>query len=134
MRDTILHEMIHYWLWHGSRPYGHTVEFHAKLKATGAKRFNPVPKLRPIKHHYRCRGCGGVVPARRRLEDVACAACCKRFNGGEYSRNYRLELVANPCNSDGDEVSGEGFLLPFDKVVEKLQSIRELLKNATIRR
>ena len=149
VRDTVLHEMIHYWLWHQGLPYGHTAEFHAKMKITGAKRFNPVPKIRPIKHHYQCRECKNIVPARRRLADVACSRCCNQFNGGVFSREYRLELIANPaqtgasgfpaaCESDGDEDtdldSDEGFVLPIDKVMDKLYSIREILKNARIRR
>ena len=52
IRDTVLHEMIHYYLWHQGRPCGHTEEFHAIMKKVGAKRWNPVPKDRPIKHWY----------------------------------------------------------------------------------
>lgn len=93
VRDTILHEMIHYWLWVRGRPYGHTREFHLKMRATGAKRYNPVPKLRSAKHHYRCPSCARVFPAKRRLGPVACAACCKTWNRGKFDRRFRLELL-----------------------------------------
>mgnify|MGYP003394087024 CR=1 FL=1 len=142
VRDTMLHEMIHYWLWHKKRPYGHTAEFRQIMRRTGAKRYNPVPKLRPVKHHYQCPECSVVVPARRRLEDVACAACCKKFNGGAYSRRYRLRLqetkspvMAKAANDPrpGEAVDESLLILPFDKVMDTLRALRETIRGAKIR-
>ena len=38
VRETIAHEMIHYWLWVRRRPYGHTEEFYEKMQLMGARR------------------------------------------------------------------------------------------------
>src|SRR4051794_27291054 len=35
IRDTLAHEMIHYWLWVRHRPYGHTAEFLIKMRVMG---------------------------------------------------------------------------------------------------
>jgi predicted SprT family Zn-dependent metalloprotease len=93
IRDTLGHEMIHYWLWVRSRPYGHTDEFHAKMKAMGVSRYNSVPRLRPPKHLYRCPGCARTFPARRKLGVLACAYCCKEFAGGKYDARFRLAKI-----------------------------------------
>lgn len=96
IRDTLLHEMVHYFLWHKRRPYGHTAEFHTILKRVGAQRYNPVPRLSPVKHWYECPQCRTKYPARRKLQDSACAACCKRYNQGHYSARYLLRISSPP--------------------------------------
>ena len=96
IRDTMLHEMVHYVLWHRQRPYGHTPEFRRILKNVGARRYNPVPKTRPYKHWYQCLGCKKLVPARRKIAQSACSACCKKYSGGKYSEKFRLVPAAAP--------------------------------------
>ncbi len=91
--DTMLHEMIHLQLWHEGKPFGHTDEFHRIMKRVGAKRFNPVPKIRPYKHWYECPGCRVRVPARRRIDNSACMSCCKKHSHGQYDSRFRLLLV-----------------------------------------
>lgn len=93
VRDTVLHEMIHYFLWHQKRPHGHTAEFHEIMKKVGAKRYNTVPKLRPVKYLYECPRCLKRMPARRRLGVSACAECCEKFNRGKYHDQFRLRMV-----------------------------------------
>jgi predicted SprT family Zn-dependent metalloprotease len=93
VRDTVLHEMIHYYLWHVKRPHGHTAEFHQIMRRVGAKRYNPVPKERAPKHWYECPCCRKRMPAKRKLGISACAACCKRHNGGQYSERFRLRRL-----------------------------------------
>ena len=93
VRDTVLHEMIHYVLWFRRRPYGHTPEFHQILKRVGAKRFNPVPKVRPVKHWYECPSCRLQIPARRKMGSSACLRCCEKYNRGEFSGKFRLRLL-----------------------------------------
>ncbi|NBU20850.1 M48 family peptidase [bacterium] len=90
--DTLGHEMIHYWLWVRRRPYGHTSEFLAKMKAMGVSRYNSVPKVRPYKYIYHCQQCLKDFPARRKLGPLACAECCKLYNQGKYDIKYRLVL------------------------------------------
>ena len=92
VRDTVAHEMIHYWLWCHRRPYGHTAEFLQKMRAMGVSRYNPVPKRRPYRYLYVCPMCSREFPARRRLGALACADCCKRHSGGRYDMRFRLRL------------------------------------------
>lgn len=94
IRDTLAHEMIHLWLWVRRRPYGHTAEFLAKMRAMGTTRYNPVPKLRGPKYVYRCPSCEKDFPARRKLGVLACLDCCKREAGGKYDRRFKLVMVA----------------------------------------
>lgn len=94
IRDTVAHEMIHYWLWVRRKPYGHTPEFTQKMKAMGVSRYNTVPRLRPPKYTYRCPSCGGAFPARKRLGNLACMKCCKEHAGGKFDARFKLQLEA----------------------------------------
>jgi predicted SprT family Zn-dependent metalloprotease len=93
IRDTLAHELVHYWLWVRRRPYGHTAEFKVKLKEVGATRYNPVPQVRPPKYLYTCPSCEKEFSARRRLKGLACRACCKTHAGGKFDERFRLVLT-----------------------------------------
>ena len=95
IRDTLGHEMIHYWLWELGKPYGHTAEFHAKMQEIGVSRYNSVPKHRPFKHCYVCSSCDQKIWVRKKLQGAACAACCNRLANGKYHPDFRLQLVSN---------------------------------------
>jgi len=95
VRDTLAHEMIHYWLWVLKKPHGHSSEFWDKMVVMGCSRYNPVPRLRPFRYVYRCPACDGRFPARRKLGVLACAKCCSVHNGGRYDARYRLFLTAD---------------------------------------
>lgn len=97
IRDTLAHEMVHYWLWWNQKPYGHTAEFMRHLKRVGGPRYNPVPKRRPPRYLYQCPGCQKEYPARRKLSRVlACAACCRAFSGGKFDPRFHLKWVKLP--------------------------------------
>jgi predicted SprT family Zn-dependent metalloprotease len=104
IRDTLGHELIHYWLWVRRRPYGHTDEFYAKMRQMGVSRYNSVPRTRPYKWLYECHHCLEKFPARRRLaRALACAKCCKKHAEGRYDIRYQLVLVgpyAVPATSE----------------------------------
>lgn len=93
--DTLGHEMIHYWLWSRRKRYGHGSEFVEKMREMGVSRYNPVPRRRPYNHVYRCPSCGKDFPARRKLGNLACLSCCRRFSGGRYDRQFRLYLLSS---------------------------------------
>ncbi len=93
VRDTLAHEMIHYWLWVRRRPYGHTGEFLAKMRSMGVSRYNPVPRVRPPKYLYACPVCSKEYPARRRLGQLACGTCCQKHNRGKYDPKFRLQEI-----------------------------------------
>lgn len=92
IRDTIAHEMIHYWLWVRGRPYGHTEEFMAKMRLMGVSRYNPVPRLRPYRYVYACVACDKEFLARRKLGLLACTACCQAHAGGKFDSRFKLFL------------------------------------------
>ena len=104
IRDTLGHEMIHYWLFIRNRPYGHTPEFHRKMEEIGVSRYNPVPKHRPFKHCYECRTCSQRIFVRKRLRLAACASCCNEHSGGKFDARFKLRLLA----------SGEALLTRID--------------------
>ncbi|MBC7397374.1 MAG: SprT-like domain-containing protein [Bdellovibrionales bacterium] len=98
IRDTLGHEMIHYWLWQNQKPYGHTAEFREKMEAIGVSRYNTVPQHRPFKHCYTCKSCDQKIFVRKRLQAAACADCCNRFAKGKYHVEYKLRLLASGDN------------------------------------
>ncbi|NDD91399.1 M48 family peptidase [bacterium] len=93
VRETIAHEMIHYWLWTRRRPYGHTEEFYAKMHLIGARRYNPVPRKRPYKYLYQCLSCLRIFKARKKLGTLACATCCRSHSQGKYDARFKLVLA-----------------------------------------
>lgn len=94
IRDTLAHEMIHYWLWVRRKPYGHTAEFMVKMRAMGTLRYNPVPRRRPYKYKYKCPACHKEFPSRRKLSKLACKRCCIEHAGGRYDSRFTLQLMA----------------------------------------
>ncbi|MBC7693025.1 MAG: SprT family zinc-dependent metalloprotease [Methylotenera sp.] len=93
IRDTLAHEMIHYWLWVRRKPYGHTPEFWSKMTFMGVSRYNTVPRTRPYRYVYRCEHCCSEFFARRKLGPLACAKCCKLHSGGKYDIRFKLLLA-----------------------------------------
>ncbi len=94
IRDTIGHEMIHFWLWERRMPYGHTPEFHRKMEEIGVSRYNSVPRHRPFKYCYACPSCDQKILTRKRIRKAACAKCCNAHNDGEFHSRFQLKLVA----------------------------------------
>lgn len=92
VKDTLAHEMIHYWLWVRKRPYGHTAEFCTKMKLMGVSRYNSVPRTRPYRYLYKCGHCLLEFFARKKLGTLACAKCCKAHAGGRYDPRFKLFL------------------------------------------
>ncbi len=88
IRDTLGHELVHYWLDFMGRPCGHTPEFRTKLNACG---FNRYSRLRPIqaKYLYLCPGCE-IKYFRRRRGTWSCGPC----SGPRYNPHYQLILTA----------------------------------------
>ncbi len=92
VKDTIAHEMIHYWLWVRRRPFGHTPEFHSKMREMGVSRYNPVPRARPHRYVYQCVSCLKEYLARRKLGPLACAECCRKHAQSQYDARFKLVL------------------------------------------
>lgn len=134
IRDTLLHEMVHYILWHRQRPHGHTPEFHQILKRVGARRYNPVPKLRAAKHWYHCPGCRIVIPARRKITNSACAPCCKKYNGGHYAERFRLIPGSAPENTAAKEekraAPAPAKAMAPSEIVRRLEDLKRMILRA----
>ncbi len=81
LRNTILHEMIHLWLYEQNLPSGHTPLFRQKLAEVGLdNRINalPVPP-RPYKYAYSCPTCQREIFTRRQINS-SCGHCDKVYN------------------------------------------------------
>ncbi|MEK6704453.1 MAG: SprT-like domain-containing protein [Bdellovibrionota bacterium] len=107
LRDTMAHEMIHYWLWVRRRSYGHSPDFYVKLKEIGASRYNPVPRGRPYKYVYVCSACGKEFFTKKTLGSLACATCCKRHSGGKYDGRFKLYFSRNLSLDEGRGLLGK---------------------------
>ena len=89
LRNTILHEMIHLWLYEQKLPSGHTPRFRAKLAEvglTGRVTALPIPP-RPYKYIYGCPGCQREISTRRKINS-SCGRCDKVYNP-----RYKFKLL-----------------------------------------
>jgi SprT protein len=74
------------------------------LGIAGEKRCHTLPF--PAKRHtprfiYRCPNCRRDFPRVRKLKrTVACLACCRTHNRGEFDVRFRLKLVTNSSHSE----------------------------------
>ncbi len=103
IRDTIGHEMIHYWLWYQKKPHGHTPEFYEKMRELGVPRFNSVPKNSVNRVWYECLGCRSRVSTLRRYSHkVACTECCQTHSKGEFDARFELVEVLGERAVEGE--------------------------------
>ena len=96
VRDTLLHEIAHALV--GPRQ-GHNSVWREKVLEIGGEpnaHFReeeielPQAKLLAI-----CPHCQKTFPTFRKRKNVACRACCLKFNGGKFSKKFLLEFRAN---------------------------------------
>ena len=93
LRLILAHEMIHLWLHVRGLPCGHTAQFRAKARQIGQPKTRhgialPAPRSGWV---YACAHCHAQIARRRRMSRVgACAACCKRYNGGKFDARFVL--------------------------------------------
>jgi SprT protein len=53
-------------------------------------------KVYPARFVYRCPNCRQEFPRVRRIRRaIACLACCRKHNGGDFDPRFRLKLVSN---------------------------------------
>lgn len=101
VRDTLAHEMIHYWLWVKRRPYGHTSEFYKKMNEMGVSRYNQVPKKDPPKYRYSCLHCNEQFLRVRKIKrKAACLKCCHAYNQGKYDERFLIVIQEEFRNSN----------------------------------
>ncbi len=95
LRDTLLHEMIHAWLFATRGDRGHSAAFKKKMRELGlssiyhdmgaAREFS----LDSKRYVLRCEHCSAEILRRRRPPSlVACARCSR----GRYDQRYQLKV------------------------------------------
>ncbi|MDQ2663411.1 MAG: SprT-like domain-containing protein [Candidatus Eremiobacteraeota bacterium] len=96
LRDTLLHEMIHAWLWDIKRDAGHGAAFKEKMHACGMSSiYHDLGNVRPAsesgkRYILRCEQCSLEI-LRRRIPSSAmsCGRCSKRG----YDPRFPLKIV-----------------------------------------
>jgi ribosomal protein L37AE/L43A len=94
VREILKHEMIHLWLHEQGLPSGHTAEFRRQARALGQPKTRHAIALPPPRQGwiYRCPVCKHQFTRRRRYaRAIACATCCRQFNGGRYDDRFKLK-------------------------------------------
>jgi predicted SprT family Zn-dependent metalloprotease len=93
IRDTLGHELVHYWLDFQGEPCGHTPAFRRKLRECG---FNRYSRLKPAgaRYQYVCASCGTVYH-RRRKGLWSCGPC----SGPRFDRRFVLRLATLAASS-----------------------------------
>lgn len=81
LANTLLHEMIHLWLYEQGLPSGHNDRFHQKMNEVGLSdriKALPIPP-RPYRYLYCCPTCLQEVQTRRKINS-SCGKCDKVYN------------------------------------------------------
>lgn len=105
VQDTILHEIAHALV---GVKHGHNRVWVAKAKqigCNGKRCYNPAAALKEgakeliiaqSKYTFTCPKCGNQSAAHRKPKrSKACGHCCRKYNGGKYSEEYKLVLTQN---------------------------------------
>lgn len=93
--DTILHEIAHALV---GPTHGHNHVWKAKCREIGCKpqRCADQPMNAPAKWKLVCTTCGYERKRHRRTKKVrACGQCCRRYNSGNYTEEFKLQWKAN---------------------------------------
>lgn len=100
VRQTLLHELAHLLAYHrnGRRIAPHGVEWQqacADLGIPGESVTHKLPlprRQQQKKWRYRCPSCQqGFDRVRQMKNAAACLSCCKRHNGGRFTKKFLLE-------------------------------------------
>jgi len=99
VRNTILHEIAHAVAGPG---HGHDSYWASKCRELGIKpeRCYDSKEVAVVKGAYEgtCPSCGLTAQRHRRTDKmfrVACSACCKQFNKGEWSEDFKFQWTHN---------------------------------------
>lgn len=93
VRQTLLHEIAHALVPHGSHHGPVWVKKAQEIGHTGNRCYDSNVVKRPAKKwKATCPKCGKVT-LRHKRGDVACGKCCKKYNGGRYSLDYKLTFT-----------------------------------------
>ncbi len=97
LRETLLHEMIHAWLFALGENPGHTPTFKKKMRELGLRSiYHDLGTTRPARRiayrfMLRCERCSMEVGRMKRpRRSVSCARC----GGSRYNERFRLRVIA----------------------------------------
>lgn len=97
VRNVILHEIAHAMLGKG---YGHSLTWVRTARSIGCdgiRCYSTNKVATPqLKYSVICPTCGVKAKrAKKPRRDLACSACCNKFNGGKYSKEFIFQVVLN---------------------------------------
>jgi len=94
VRNIILHEIAHALV---DVKHGHDDTWRAMCRTIGARTercYNSwsvvIPPRKPPKYVITCPSCGYRLK-RRRYRVLACTACCKKHNGGKFTKKFMFQ-------------------------------------------
>ncbi len=102
LHSTLCHEMIHAWVDLVLKVHEvHGPNFYERMKLINSMQSQfeitirhsfPIPRTSP-KWRAICPACGLIVPYKRRMQGVACKACCDNRYGGKWHPSCLLDFV-----------------------------------------
>ena len=93
IRDTLLHEIAHALSGRGN---GHNATWKKTAVAIGCngiRCYNNEVVTPKRKHTLECPNCKREVTRDRKPKSFACGVCCKKYNGGKYTKVYELKKI-----------------------------------------
>jgi predicted SprT family Zn-dependent metalloprotease len=101
IRNTILHEIAHAFSFeiHGRSGTGHGAywkDIALQVGCNGERCFSNSVNRPASKYTLVCDNCGTTTPQHRKSRLLyACSKCCKAYNNGKFSNEYKLRYVVN---------------------------------------
>lgn len=93
LRNTVKHEMIHFYLGITRKPTGHNRYFKELMEKLGCT-LHSKPNKRPYKYIFECPHCRKEYKARKLLgKRYSCGKC----SDGRFNRKYILQFKARLC-------------------------------------
>jgi hypothetical protein len=91
VKNTLLHEIAHAIV--GCR-HMHNNVWRSKAIEIGCNGERCGHMNAPSKYTGTCPNCGKIISANKR-RNIACGNCCKRLNGGKYSKEFKINFTRN---------------------------------------
>lgn len=89
VRNTILHEIAHALVGHGEGHSHRWVQTAKSIGCDGNRLYSANSVVTPVgKYQATCPNCGRQVNRHKRVTNMACGVCCKKYNHNRYSAEY----------------------------------------------
>ena len=93
--DTILHEIAHALV---GRGHGHNRVWRRQalsIGCSGARCYSNEVAQPTLKYTLTCPNCGRETKRAALRNNLACGECCRRYNGGKYTVQYKFNVTIN---------------------------------------